>query len=117
MANKIWVIEGEYFYSPHHKYEGVFELYWVDKKGMNRCVQNFCLEESALTLAKEDKFWRLYEYPITNCLQVTRAMKNVLKGKESLSEEEKKPTSEDIEARRLARKQRREARKAKEKQK
>lgn len=126
-----WVVPGEYYMAKHHKFEGILELWLIDQNGASHCIQNFCLEESALTLAKEDKFWREAGYTISHTTKATHDIKwldttkkkverwaeRVAKEFESEEEEDKptKKTPKSEEEKKEARKQRRLARKAAEK--
>lgn len=112
---KIWVVEEEYFYTPHPTIPGIYELYWVDKNGVEHCIQNFCIEENALMLSKEDRLWRLSGYNISNITSVFRDLKwwdNQVrkikkwpqKSKEEKELERKKRQSEARKRRRLERK-------------
>lgn len=116
--NGTWVVEGEYFYLEHYKYKGIYELYWLDSDGTDHCVQNFCILENALALAREDKLWRESNYPIGNKTRVNwdlnlfdSAKKKVLSWPDSDSDiddgedEELKRKREARRKRRLAKKE------------
>lgn len=128
-VEKTWVIDGEYFYIPHHKYPGILELYRVDKDGGEHCIQNFCLEESAMALVQEEVYWRKRGYKLSHQTSATRDLNWSIKFKtvnqavtgEGLgaNQEAREGGSYAVskdEARKEARRLRRLARKAKEKE-
>ena len=128
-VEKIWVIDGEYFYIPHYKYPGILELYRVDKNGGEHCIQNFCLEESAMALVQEEIYWRKNGYKLSHQTSATRDLNWSIKlkiAKQVVTKEEPEEdqeTREDDpyavskeEARKEARRLRRLARKVKEKE-
>ena len=128
-VEKTWVVDGEYFYIPHHKYPGILELYRVDKDGGEHCVQNFCLEESAEVLIKEEIYWRKNGYKLSHMTSATgglnrstklkTAEQGVTKGDRHTSQETGEDGSRSVskeEAKKEARRLRRLARKAKEKE-
>lgn len=133
MESRVYLSDPNYFYLPHYKYEGIYELYWVDN-GTEHCIQNFCLESSAETLAREDRFWRQNGSKLTNQLIPTKEIQRLkereeyrlrFEGEGDLGGEEdfihplqkQKEEEEEQQRKRDARKKRREARKAKEKKK
>lgn len=128
-VERTWVIEGEYFYIPHHKYPGILELYRVDKDGGEHCVQNFCLEESAMALVQEEIYWRKKGHKLSHMTSATRdlnwsiklktAKPGVTKGDPQTGQETREDCSYAVskeEAKKEARRLRRLARKAKEKE-
>lgn len=70
-VKKTWVIKGEYFYIPHHKYPGILELYRVDENGREHGIQNFCLKESAMALVQEEIYWRKNGYKLSHQTSAT----------------------------------------------
>lgn len=128
-VEKTWVINGEYFYIPHHKYPGILELYRVDKDGGEHCVQNFCLEESAMALVQEEIYWRKKGHKLSHMTSATRdlnwaiklktAKQGVTKGDPQAGQETREDGSYAVskeESKKEARRLRRLARKAKEKE-
>ena len=128
-VEKTWVVDGEYFYIPHHKYPGILELYRVDKDGGEHCVQNFCLEESAMALVQEEICWRKNGHKLSHQTSATRDLNWSIKlktAKQGVTKEDPQTgqeTGEDgsyavskEEAKKEARRLRRLARKAKEKE-
>lgn len=75
MAEKNWLIHREYFYEAHHRYPGIWELFWVDPTGIEHCIMNFCREESAMTLALEDQEWRKRETVLTHTTRAASRLK------------------------------------------
>lgn len=129
-VEKTWVIDGEYFYIPHYKYPGILELYRVDKNGGEHCIQNFCLEESAMALVQEEIYWRKNGYKLSHQTSATRdlnwsiklktAEQVVTKEEPEVGQENGKDASYAVskeEVRKEARRLRRLARRAKEKEK
>lgn len=127
-VERTWVIDGEYFYIPHHKYPGILELYRVDRGGGEHCIQNFCLEESAMALVQEDTYWRKNGYKLSHQTAATRdlnwsiklkaAEQGVTGGDPQTGQETREDGSYAVskeEAKKEARRLRRLARKAKEK--
>ena len=109
------LLKGEYYYSPHHKYAGIFELYWVDKNKIAHCIQNFCLESSAETLASEDKAWRLNGGKLLHSIRCTEDLLGLPDDtNDGTSQNYQEPT--EVEKKKERSKRRREARKQKEKQ-
>lgn len=128
-VKKTWVIDGEYFYIPHHKYPGILELYRVDKNGGEHCIQNFCLEESAMALVQEEIYWRKKGYKLSHQTPATRDLNwptKLKKAEQVVTKEESEAgqggrkdalhTVSKEEAKKEARRLRRLARKAKEKE-
>lgn len=128
-VEKTWVIDGEYFYIPHYKYPGILELYRVDKNGGEHCIQNFCLEESAMALVQEEIHWRKNGYKLSHQTSATRDLNWSIKLKKAEQVVTKEAsgagqgdgkdaphTVSKEEARKEARRLRRLARKAKEKE-
>ena len=128
-VGKTWVIDGEYFYIPHHKYPGILELYRVDKNGGEHCIQNFCLEESARALVQEEICWRKNGYKLSHQTSATRDLNWPIKLKKAeqvvtnegseVGQGDGKDAPHTVskeEARKEARRLRRLARKAKEKE-
>lgn len=116
---KVYVRHERYYYIPHFKYAGVYELYRVNKLDADEIVQNFCLPESAETLAKEDETWRRMGSKLSHINSVSREVNRASKPEEApleaeLAEEGPKPEVDPEEEKRARRRERRQARKKKE---